>query len=149
MRRVTALLVALVWWPAAVHGECIGLSARQALTSPKVAVVFFGRAIEIQPPASRGEQQVTFAVERVWKGKVPAKLTIHASFGMDAANFESGKRYFVFAHILTEPERAALAVRPTDGPVLGVGLCGDGSQSEEAAAWTGLRQSLGRGHRPK
>src|SRR5262245_46823609 len=71
------------------------------------------------------DQLVTFDVDRVWKGPVTKRFSIH-NFDLtaDRYSFGAGRRYLVFAHKpRTEEERTLLRVFPWVRETFVVGMC--------------------------
>jgi len=89
---VLGVVAAVAWPPRRADAcKCRSPEPREALAAADV--VFVGRAD--RATTSPGEE--TFAVERVWKGKVPAAVKVDNSAGSCKFIFEEGARYLVFA----------------------------------------------------
>jgi hypothetical protein len=82
--------------PTSAHGECVALwkTARDAQRGS--TLVFSGTVIK----SAEESLQTTFAVDRVWKGKVRQQTTLTLYPGLEshgASYFEEGVAYLVFA----------------------------------------------------
>ena len=107
MLRWCGVLAALGVLHAASCATCSCRPLTSDEASQWASAVFAGRVVRIYEPGwwktirtGSDPLEVTFEVERVWKGDVPSKVTLEtrvaaASCGYD---FDRGERYVVYAH---------------------------------------------------
>jgi MYXO-CTERM domain-containing protein len=132
MLRVTAVLVALlvVLGARPARGTSCEVPTYEG-SLERADIVFVGRAVKQTP----GSLELTeLEVEKVYAGEVTRRVTVEGG-GMKGAMLAPGKRYLVFAKLLTDP-----------GPVrVWASLCGGTQEADAAKAWIAR---LGDGHAP-
>jgi hypothetical protein len=128
--------------PTSAHGECIALwkTARDAQRGS--TLVFSGTVIK----SSKELLQTTFAVDRVWKGKVRQQTTLTLYPGLEshgASYFEEGMAYLVFAIQMPIQMRTDLA--RSEMPVFEISGCSPTRPLSDAEE---LVRQLGRARPP-
>jgi len=124
--RIVALLLslaALVFTPRAFATSC---EVPQLKSSSERAEVIFLGVAAAETPVGGGVSNFRLRVERVFKGSLPATVTVSGG-GMKGSSFTVGDRYLVFARV---PEPSA--PRPPD---LFAHLCGGTQTAARAADW--------------
>jgi len=144
VRRVLVAAASSVVLVSALHAECVGLTAREVLTRPGMELVFAGRVVDIQD-VGQSAARVTFAVERVWKGSVPARIDLYfGRFDPERPQFAKGAYAVAVAKRLkdlTERRRFGLpdSTAPDEYEAFG---CTDGREQD-------FEENLGTSHPPK
>jgi hypothetical protein len=135
-QRLTALLLALaalLFTPRAFATSC---EVPQLKTSTERANVIFVGVVAAETPMGGGMGIYRVRVERVFKGSMPATVTVSGG-GMKGSTFRVGEQYLVFGR-LPEPS----AARPPD---LFAHLCGGTQLAGGATEWL---STLGAGDPP-
>jgi len=145
--RVKFALFAILLLAASsdLGADCVGFPLKHY---KKHADLVFSGAIQGLQQLDWRRTVVTFAVDRVWKGKVSQHVVLHQLESIDSFRFVGaaiGAKYLVFATRLDAQQRNVfeLAERPD---AWGIPTCGGGSHKLEAND-TMLRQ-LGPGRKP-
>jgi hypothetical protein len=118
LRFVFAPAIALALLPsAATAAECVNnasVTTRQAVAFS--SLIFEGKVVEIQDPNAPALTQVlTFEVDKVWKGPVTRRQIIYHVRTVEGRVFNEGDHLVVFAHQLSEQDRALVGL-PSAGP---------------------------------
>jgi len=102
--RIVALLLslaALVFTPRAFATSC---EVPQLKSSSERAEVIFLGVAAAETPVGGGVSNFRLRVERVFKGSLPATVTVSGG-GMKGSSFTVGDRYLVFARVPNPPRR--------------------------------------------
>jgi hypothetical protein len=89
-----AILLMTASIPLGVQAECVNLSPRDM--KRYAAFVFDGTVTSIES-LETGEYVATLEVHRVWKGKVPANVSVYYVQTIDGPSFEERQRTIIFA----------------------------------------------------
>jgi hypothetical protein len=89
-----AMCLMAAWTPLAAGAECVNLSAKAA--KDYAAFVFDGTVTAVER-LETGEYMATLDVHRVWKGKVPARVSVYYVRNIDGPSFNEGQRTIIFA----------------------------------------------------
>jgi hypothetical protein len=97
------IAIATILVPATARAECFLMTTQYVLSSPRIELLFRGRAVEITRTAPAG-YRARFDVETVWKGTVPPRFDIYVWEGAsEMPSFQKDTSYLVSAHRLTDP----------------------------------------------
>jgi len=141
-RRLVVGMLAWLVLVAVLHAECVILTAKVVMSAPYIDLVFAGRVVDIQDVGQVGAR-VTFDVQRVWKGSVPARIDLcFGRFDPERPEFTKGGYAVALARRLKDSaERKRL------------GLPDDSERSEYEAFGCPHEQNfeanLGTSHPPK
>ena len=127
--------------PTLAHAECVALwhTARDAQRISKL--VFSGTVVKTDNAV-----EITFDVDRVWKGDVRRRTTLTLFTGIEshgASYFKEGTAYLVFANVLPKILRDDAGL---DTRILEISQCSPTRPLSEAQEF--LKQ-LGRGRAPR
>jgi hypothetical protein len=105
---------------------CVEFPFKELRANGDIALIFHGTVRDVQQTAS-GEI-ITFDVLRVWKGKIPRRITIYNPRSGpgeldESMSFVRGTGYVVSAYRLSREDRAAFRLPDSRSPVYGAGFC--------------------------
>jgi len=130
----TGLLMAAwlfgVLMPHRASAECVSIADDLGSILPYADAVFSGTATDVTDLSGALDRFVTLDVDRVWKGPVTKRFSIHTfDLTADRYSFDVGRKYLVFAHSpRTEDERVLLRALPSEREPFIVGICGSGTR---------------------
>jgi len=116
--------------PHQAFAECVRVGNSLRAILPYADTVFSGTVTDVTDLSGVIDRFVTFDVDRVWKGPVTKRFSIHSfDLTMDRYSFDVGRKYLVFAHKpRSEDERTLLRVLPSERETFVVGICGGGTR---------------------
>jgi hypothetical protein len=135
-KRLLAVLLALAALLVSPRAFATTCEVPQLKTSTERADVIFVGVVAAETPMGGGMGIFRVRVDRVFKGSLPATVTVSGG-GMKGATFKVGEHYLVFGRV-PEPN----AVRPPD---LFAHLCGGTQTAARATEWL---SALGTGSAP-
>jgi hypothetical protein len=145
-RRSSSFLIAVaigigLITPRTAAAECVMLWKNIQDATRCSALVFSGTVVSWHE--GYDALDITFAVERVWKGDLRRRSVLPMHMDLDSYRLAPGEPYLVFAG----PVVASPAFTPTPGkPVFYVSQCSPTRRLTEASHEL---KELGRGHRPQ
>jgi hypothetical protein len=138
----TFVLLVLVLTPPTARAECIFLTAKRAMASTAIELVFSGRVAAFTRTAENG-YRATFDVERVWKGSVPKRFEVYVwELAGEMPQFTLERHIVALAQRLTDPRvRAGAGLAGTDTVAFTPTACSH-------ALTPTFERDLGRGYPP-
>src|SRR5262249_17550301 len=145
-----AALLGAALLPQLALAECITINDSLRAVMPYADIVFSGTVTEVVDLSGELDRFITFDVDRVWKGPVTKRFSIHGfDLPLGRYTFDVGRTYLVFAHKpRTDEERTLLRVLPSERETFVVGICGGGTRSLNEATQSKLTE-LGSGRTPR
>lgn len=143
LHRPLLVALAVTLAAATVYAECFTLTAKYVMSEPGFEVVFAGRAVHTVHIGER-VSRVTFEVNRVWKGSVPARVDVYvAEFIAEKPHFSERTESVVLARKLKNAElrRAAGLSDSAAATELEAMTCSDAHEPN-------IAQKLGRSYPP-
>jgi hypothetical protein len=89
-----AMLLMAAWTPLAAGADCINLSIKAA---KRYAAFVFDGTVTALERLETGEYMATLDVHRVWKGKVPTKVSVYYVASIDGPSYNERQRTIIFA----------------------------------------------------
>jgi hypothetical protein len=161
----------LVYLSQSLQADCLGHLLRDQLKHPAVAVVIRGRVTQIhEVRRNPAIQQVTFLVDRVWKGNERPTFEVYnvpldwtpltviqtpggggvtgGTSGGGSRPFQLNESYVVVARRLTSRERGELGIAANEER-FGTSYCRDGSRTIQEAEINREFEHIGPGREPQ
>jgi hypothetical protein len=118
------------------------MTVSQGMALPTTVAVFSGTVSDIEESAGAAAHVVTFDVQRVWKGTLTKRVSLHQLNTTEAVPFSAGVPYLIVAYRLP-PEKRELSGTIQRATSFGVAPCV--SRTLEQAERLGDLRELGPG----
>ena len=112
LRRLLVGAFASVALVSVSRAECVSVTAKEVMSRPGIELVFGGRVVDLQDVGPTGAR-VTFDVQRVWKGSVPARINLYFNrWAPERPRFTKGTYAIALATTLHDAEMRRLDGMP-------------------------------------
>ena len=141
--HVAAVLLTSFTTPM-LHKECVRVTGQSVLSDKSVELVFGGQVAAVTEISEVG-YRATFDVERVWKGSVPARVSLYVPYTQpEGPQFLLAQRRVVLARTVNDAHIRQVLAIPGSGAFLMAVSC-----SDPTVLSPDIERELGTSHPPQ